>query len=183
MIWLIKNWRIALSSAVLILIVGMAVAIMHYRYLSVSVEKERDEAVQQRNSAQSIASNAIAAVRLFNDIAAANQQQADKIRHQSDQKVIEYRTILHREKTCDLPVPDDVAHGLLDYTNRIRAGALPADTGITDGADHATAATAATGTLTYCQAVLWINPLLAEIEKANSRFSDIRKIESSRAPQ
>jgi hypothetical protein len=33
----------------------------------------------------------------------------------SDKTVIEYREILRREKTCDLPVPADVAGGLLSY--------------------------------------------------------------------
>lgn len=42
-------------------------------------------------------------------------------------------------------------------------------------ADTADDRTAATSTMTYCQAVLWIRPLLAVIEKANNQLTGIRK--------
>ncbi|EKU4731029.1 hypothetical protein M2O48_005371, partial [Citrobacter freundii] len=42
--------------------------------------------------------------------------------------------------------------------------------------DNATTAS----TLTYCQAVLWIKPLLAAIEKANNQLAGIRRIEQER---
>jgi hypothetical protein len=57
----------------------------------------------------------------------------------SDKTVIEYREILRREKTCDLPVPADVAGGLLSYANRLRASAMHTDSGNADAAgDSAT---------------------------------------------
>ncbi|HDG1691799.1 TPA: hypothetical protein PFE16_003303, partial [Kluyvera georgiana] len=37
---------------------------------------------------------------------------------------------------------------------------------------------AAASSITYCQAVLWINPLLAAIEKANNQLAGIREIET-----
>ncbi|MDE9618270.1 hypothetical protein [Citrobacter portucalensis] len=95
----------------------------------------------------------------------------------AEKTVIEYREILRREKTCDLPVPADVAGGLLDYANRLRTGAMHTDSGSADAAsDNATTAS----TLTYCQAVLWIKPLLAAIEKANNQLAGIRRIEQER---
>ncbi|HHL3185073.1 TPA: hypothetical protein ACQ498_002194 [Citrobacter freundii] len=95
----------------------------------------------------------------------------------AEKTVIEYLEILRREKTCDLPVPADVAGGLLDYANRLRTGAMHTDSGSADAAsDNATTAS----TLTYCQAVLWIKPLLAAIEKANNQLAGIRRIEQER---
>ncbi|HCJ7746012.1 TPA: hypothetical protein NV473_004165 [Citrobacter freundii] len=95
----------------------------------------------------------------------------------TEKTVIEYREILRREKTCDMPVPADIAGGLLNYANRLRASAMHTDTGNTDAAsDSATAASS----ITYCQAVLWINPLLAAIEKANYQLTGIRDIEHIR---
>ncbi|MGS5500614.1 hypothetical protein [Citrobacter sp. SL156] len=95
----------------------------------------------------------------------------------TEKTVIEYREIIQREKTCDLPVPADVAGGLLDYANRLRTGAMHTDSGSADAAsDNATTAS----TLTYCQAVLWIKPLLAAIEKANNQLAGIRRIEQER---
>lgn len=98
----------------------------------------------------------------------------------TEKTVIEYREILQREKTCDLPVPADVAGGLLNYANRLRASAMHTDTG---NADEAGDSAAAASSITYCQAVLWINPLLAAIEKANNQLAGIREIEKTRASQ
>ncbi|HGH3373458.1 TPA: hypothetical protein ACJIK4_002972 [Kluyvera cryocrescens] len=95
----------------------------------------------------------------------------------AEKTVIEYREILRREKTCDLPVPADVAGGLLSYANRLRASAMHPDTG---NANAAGDSAAAASSITYCQAVLWINPLLAAIEKANNQLAGIREIEQDR---
>ncbi|HAN8704316.1 TPA: hypothetical protein IGN17_002501 [Escherichia coli] len=113
----------------------------------------------------------------FNQVAEYTGNLNSLIGASSEKTVIEYREILHREKTCDLPVPADVAGGLLEYTNRLRASAMHTDSGNADAAgDSATTASA----LTYCQAVLWINPLLATIEKANNQLAGIRQIERDR---
>lgn len=113
----------------------------------------------------------------FNQVAENASLMNSLIDAGAEKTVIEYREILRREKTCDLPVPADVAGGLLNYTNRLRASAMHTDTG---NADAASDSAASTGTLTYCQAVLWINPLLAVIEKANNQLAGIRQIEQER---
>ncbi|SQC97817.1 putative phage related protein [Escherichia coli] len=46
-----------------------------------------------------------------------------------EKTVIKYREVLLREKNCDFPVPVDIAVGLLNYANRLRASALHADSG------------------------------------------------------
>nr|WP_233456361.1 hypothetical protein [Enterobacter asburiae] len=113
----------------------------------------------------------------FNQVAEKASRLNSLIDASSDKTVIEYREILRREKTCDLPVPADVAGGLLEYTHRLRASAMHTNSGNADAAgDSATPPS----TLTYCQAVLWIKPLLAAIEKANNQLSGIREIEKGR---
>ena len=113
----------------------------------------------------------------FNQVAENASRFNSLIDAGAEKTVIEYREILRREKTCDLPVPADVAGGLLNYANRLRASAMHADSGNADAAgDSATTPS----TLTYCQAVLWIKPLLAAIEKANNQLAGIRKIENER---
>ncbi|MGG7523114.1 hypothetical protein ACQ3G4_17265 [bacterium BS0013] len=113
----------------------------------------------------------------FNQVAEYANRLNSLIDTSTEETVIEYREILRREKTCDLPVPADVAGGLLEYAHRLRASALHADT---DGPDAADDSTAAAGSMTYCQAVLWIKPLLAVIEKGNNNFAGIREIEKTR---
>lgn len=92
-------------------------------------------------------------------------------------KEIEYRTILKNQPTCDLAVPAAIAGGLLDYTNRLRSGAM---SGNTANANAASAGTTAASTLTYCQAVLWIDPLLAALDKANNQLLAIRQLDEER---
>ncbi|HCA7170568.1 hypothetical protein [Citrobacter freundii] len=116
----------------------------------------------------------------FNQVAENASRLNSLIDARTEKTVIEYREILRREKTCDLPVPANVAGGLLNYANRLRASAMHPDSGNADATgDSATAASP----ITYCQAVLWINPLLAAIEKANSQLAGIREIEKTRASQ
>lgn len=116
----------------------------------------------------------------FNQVAENASRLNSLIDAGTEKTVIEYRESLRREKTCDLPVPADVAGGLLNYANRLRASAMHTDTG---NADAAGDSTAAASSITYCQAVLWIKPLLAAIEKANNQLAGIREIEKTRASQ
>ncbi|ELH8607299.1 hypothetical protein [Enterobacter roggenkampii] len=113
----------------------------------------------------------------FNQVAEHANKLNSLIDTSTEETVIEYREILRREKTCDLPVPADVAGGLLKYAHRLRASAMHTDTSRPDAADDSTAAA---GSITYCQAVLWIKPLLALIEKGNNNLAGIRQIELER---
>ncbi|EOF7239597.1 hypothetical protein ACNPN6_00980 [Enterobacter quasiroggenkampii] len=113
----------------------------------------------------------------FNKVAEQTNRLNSLIDTSTEETVIEYREILRREKTCDLPVPADIAGGLLEYAHRLRASALHTDTNRPDTADDSAAAASS---MTYCQAVLWIKPLLAVIEKGNNNFAGIRQIELER---
>jgi len=113
----------------------------------------------------------------FNGIASGTVTANTSVDAKSEETVIEYRTILKREKTCDLPVPAGVSDGLLNYTYRLRASAMHGTSG---GTDTAGAGATASGQLTYCQAVLWIQPLLAALEKANNQLSTIQQAEQLR---
>lgn len=119
-------------------------------------------------------------VNRFNQVAQLAARNNAIIAGDAENTVIEYREILRREKTCDLPVPAHIADGLLSYANRLRANAMHADSGEPDTTDGGSAT--ASG-LTYCQAVLWIQPLLAAIEIANNQLASIREIEKTRTSQ
>nr|HAT2258372.1 hypothetical protein [Citrobacter freundii] len=113
----------------------------------------------------------------FNQVAENASRLNSLIDAGTEKTVIEYREILRREKTCDLPVPSDVAGGLLNYANRLRSSAMHPDSGKSNAADDSAASASA---MTYCQAILWIKPLLAVIEKGNNNFAGIRQIEQQR---
>ncbi|EMY7657166.1 TPA: hypothetical protein ACXIGD_000331 [Serratia marcescens] len=109
-----------------------------------------------------------------NEISTAATQYGINTEAATQGKEIEYRTILKKQPTCDLAVPAAIAGGLLDYTHRLRSRAMSADTG---DADATGAGATASGTLTYCQAVLWIDPLLAALDKANNQLLAIRQLD------
>lgn len=108
----------------------------------------------------------------FNQIATTAYRHGIQTEAKSQEKVIEYREILKKEFTCDLPMPQPIADGLLKYTYELRA--MYADP---QNADRASASAITTSTLTYCQAVLWIDPLLAALDKANEQLKKIKIIE------
>ncbi|WP_270840451.1 hypothetical protein [Enterobacter kobei] len=170
-------WHSIVLVAVVIVIAVLCVLLANSRSDVATLQSDND-VLRSDNTLQGavIAAQAFNFNR-FNQVAENASQLNSLIDANSDKTVIEYREILLREKTCDLPVPADIAGGLLSYTNRLRASAMHANSGNADAAgDSATTAS----TLTYCQAVLWIKPLLAAIEKANNQLAGIRQIEQER---
>lgn len=160
-----------------VVITGLSVALIKSCSNASSLQSDND-VLRSDNSLQrqAIATQAFN-FNLFNQVAEQANRLNSLIDTRTEETVIEYREILRREKTCDLPVPDDIAGGLLEYAHRLRSSAMHADTNGPDAADDRTAATSS---ITYCQAVLWIKPLLAVIEKGNNNFAGIRQIEQER---
>ncbi|MCM8064330.1 hypothetical protein M8U32_12990 [Enterobacter hormaechei] len=160
-----------------VVIAGLSVALIKSCSNASSLQSDND-VLRSDNSLQGkvIATQAFNFNR-FNQIAEHANRLNSLIDTTTEETVIEYREILRREKTCDMPVPADIAGGLLEYAHRLRSSAMHADT---DRADTADDRTAASSTMTYCQAILWIKPLLAVIEKGNNSFLAIRQIERAR---
>lgn len=160
-----------------VVIAGLSVALVKSCSNASSLKSDND-VLRSDNSLQGqvIATQAFNFNR-FNQVAEHANRLNALIDTSTEETVIEYREILRREKTCDLPVPADIAGGLLEYAYRLRSSAMHADT---DGPDTADDSTAAAGSITYCQAVLWIKPLLAVIEKGNNNLAGIRQIEKER---
>lgn len=160
-----------------VIIAGLSIALAKSCSDASSIQSDND-VLRSDNSLQAkvIATQSFNFNR-FNQVAEHANRLNSLIDTSTEETVIEYREILRREKTCDLPVPADIAGGLLEYAYRLRSSAMHADT---DGPDAADDSTAATSTMTYCQAVLWIKPLLAVIEKGNNNLAGIRQIEQER---
>ncbi|MGF7408387.1 hypothetical protein [Providencia alcalifaciens] len=112
----------------------------------------------------------------FNQIATDAYRRGIQAEAKSQEKVIEYREILKKELTCDLPVPQLITDGLLKYTYELRS--MYADP---QNTNRASTSTITIGTLTYCQAVLWIDPLLSALDSANVQLKAIREIEAARS--
>ncbi|MBJ9182464.1 hypothetical protein I5473_19915 [Citrobacter freundii] len=178
------SWRWWLAIIAVVIVVG-AIAILGVLLANSQADlstAQSDKRVLEHDNAlqgQVIATQAFNFNR-FNQVSENASSLNSLIDAGTEKTVIEYREILRREKTCDLPVPDDVAGGLLDYANSLRSSAMHTNS---VGPDEADDRTVAASPLTYCQAVLWIKPLLAVIEKGNNNFAGIREIEETRALQ
>lgn len=171
------DWRTMVWGLLLVMAIAAA-KLASYYHGQLAMQVTANQQLQRDNDQQGavIATQAFQFNR-FNEIADRQQQYAVTLTGKAQEKEIEYRTILKSEPTCALPVPASIAGGLLEYANSLRASAMHADT---SESDIARSGPAATGTLTYCQAVLWIDPLLMAIDQANSQLAGIRKIERSR---
>ncbi|HGM6763626.1 TPA: hypothetical protein ACKQER_004171 [Serratia marcescens] len=167
----------ALGAALLIIVIVLAWLAFHFHSSAVKA----GDKVKQLQSDNSLQANTIATQALqfqrANEISNAANQYGINTDAATQGKEIEYRTILKKQPTCDLAVPAAVAGGLLDYTHRLRSRAMSADTIV---ADATGAGATASGTLTYCQAVLWIDPLLAALDKANNQLLAIRRLDEER---
>ncbi|CAI0695908.1 Uncharacterised protein [Serratia fonticola] len=120
------------------------------------------------------ATNAVQALQfqLANEISAAAGHYSVTIQAKSEERQNENRKALKNEECADRYIPDSTAQRLLQYTDGLRAVAMR-DTG---ELDRATARSAATGRLTYRQAVLWIDPLLTLLDRANNDRAAIRQL-------
>ena len=126
---------------------------------------------------QKLIDNAYISIDIFNHAAAANASRNMQAEAKSQEKQIEYRTIIRKEPTCNLYIPQPVSDGLFSHVYAIRESAMRSAPGI---ADTTGAGTAATRRLTYCQAVEWIEPLLTALGQANGQLMDIRKTDAER---
>lgn len=171
------SWRSVLLVVVTAIIAALCILLANSRADIATLQSDND-VLRNDNSLQGsvIAAQSFNFSR-FNLVADQASRLNSLIDAGTEEKVIEYREILRREKTCDLPVPADIAGGLLEYAHRLRSSAMHANSDNVDAADGSS--TSASG-LTYCQAVLWIKPLLATIEKGNNSLAGIRQIEQER---
>lgn len=169
--------KVNLSLIVIIVIAGLSLALVK-SCADVKIVQSDIDVLRSDNALQGqvIATQAFNFSR-FNQVAEQANRLNSLIDVSTEETVIEYREILRREKTCDLLVPADIAGGLLEYAYRLRSSAMHAST---DGPDAADGRAAAASSITYCQAVLWIKPLLAVIEMGNNKFAGIREIEEVR---
>lgn len=175
------NKAAVIATLIIFALIGLLLALSFHFYGDSVEAKGKVSQLQSDNAlqAQTVSTQAFNFQR-SNQIASAAQQYGVQITGKSQEKEIEYRTILKSEPACDLPIPTVISDSLYDYANRLRASAMHSDT----GQPIAAAVSATTSRrITYCQTVLWIEPLLTLIDTANAQLEGIRKIENLRAKQ
>jgi len=167
-----------IATLIILALIGLLLALAFHFYGAFVEANAKVDQLQSDNAlqAQTVATQAFNFQR-SNQIARAAEQYAVQKTGKSQEREIEYRTILKSEPTCALPIPAGIADSLYDYANRLRASAMHSDTGQPIGA--AVSATTSRR-ITYCQAVFLIDPLLTLIDQGNSQLAGIRQIEEAR---
>ncbi|QJU39048.1 MULTISPECIES: hypothetical protein [Serratia] len=175
---LLKNWRLGVGAA---LVAALAICLWSVSYYSERAERAEGRArqLQADNSLQgeTIATQTLQFNRM-NQIAGAVAGYQMAVGLKSEEAQNEIRTIVKRDPAGRQCVDPVVAQRVLDYANRLRSSAVP---GLAAGTIPTnTAAPAAGCRLTYGQAVLWIDPLLAALDKANNQLRAIQRLDGER---
>ncbi len=163
---------IAITGVLVVVILALGGAAFYFH--GEAVDRAADLRLMKKDLDTANATNAVQAFQfqLANEISAAAGQYSVTINAKSEERQNENRKALKNEECADRYIPDATAQRLLQYTDGLRAVAMR-DTG---ELDRATARAAATGRLTYRQAVLWIDPLLTLLDRANNDRAAIRKL-------
>ncbi|MEI9716170.1 hypothetical protein V5049_12095 [Moellerella wisconsensis] len=116
------------SSVLLISIVGLGWWVVIEHDKRIALERENTQLVKERDQQAGIIAGQSLDFNRFNQIAASAQRNSTQAEAKSQEKAIEYRTILKKEPACDQLVPQPIADGLFEYTHSLRAGEMHSDT-------------------------------------------------------
>lgn len=119
----------AMLAAVLIAIfTGLAWLAFHYYGQSVEKDKTITTVTGERNEAQFTLGNYTTTVRLFNDIAKANEHEKNRISNNGEVRAAAIKKDIAGDECAVRPVPATAADLLRKHANKIRSGATSTDT-------------------------------------------------------
>lgn len=160
--------------------VTLSLSLSHYKSKAEKQGKTIVRLTDERDAAQSAASMQAFKFQRYNEIAASANQYGISLKAKTEERQREDRTIIKRESCAVQYVPVAIAERVLKYTDALRAGAV---FGVTSNANGANVGATAARRLTYAQAVLWLDPLLATIDEGNQRFEAIRTADGVRSDE
>jgi len=133
MSWLANNWRSVLWFLLVAAVVTFGTAASHYHARMLQAQEKVSAALQARKKAESIASNLITAVTLFNDIGKAAHDARYQNETESERRIVYIRQSIQRDACAAHPVPADAADSLRKHNERIRSAPGSAHSGRTAG--------------------------------------------------
>lgn len=165
---------IAIASVLLVVILCLGGTAFYFH--KVAVEKVGQLSQLQSDLDESKATQALQAFQFqrSNEIAAQAGSYNVTISAKSEERQIENRKDLKVEECADRYIPDSTAQRMYDYTDGLRARAMR-NSGQPDGT---LTGTTSPHRMTYRQAVLWLDPLLTLLDRANNDRALIRSLPS-----
>lgn len=119
----------ALVAILTLILFGFGFVAFHYQAKAAGLEKDKTILTGERDVAQFTLGNYTTSVRLFNDIAKANENDKQKIAQAGEARVVYIREAIKGDDCTNKPVPVAAADLLRKHANQIRSGATSTDTG------------------------------------------------------
>ncbi|WP_162556666.1 hypothetical protein [Proteus faecis] len=85
---------------------------------------ENKQLTKENESYSKLLSDQVFQFNRFNQIATTAYRHSIQADAKSQEKIIEYRTILKKDPNCDSLVPQSIADSLYEYTNELRSSAM-----------------------------------------------------------
>lgn len=124
-----KFW---LPALMVVLIGALAISASHYKGKAEQERQRADGAEQQVNAAQTITSNVLTTMTIFNTIVEANQHAKEQIALDASGASADIRVAVANDDCTNRPVPAGAVKRLQQYKDRLRQGASGAATGQPD---------------------------------------------------
>ena len=122
-----------ISAIVICLVVCLGWLAMHYHNAASEQKTRADNAEQQVNAAQTITSNVLTTMTIFNTIAEANQHAKEQIALDASGASADIRVAVANDDCTNRPVPAGAVKRLHDYADGLRAGSGSSVTSQPDG--------------------------------------------------
>ena len=125
-----KFW---LPALMVVLIGALAISASHYKGKAEQERQRADGAEQQVNAAQTITSNVLTTMTIFNTIVEANQHAKEQIALDASGASADIKVAVANDDCARRPVPDGAVKRLQQYADGLRQGAGGAAPGKPDG--------------------------------------------------
>ncbi|EML7115166.1 DUF2570 domain-containing protein [Klebsiella variicola] len=125
-----KFW---LPALMVVLIVALAISASHYKGKAEQERQRADGAEQQANAAQTITSNVLTTMTIFNTISEANQHAKEQIALDASGASADIRVAVANDDCTNRPVPAGAVKRLQQFANGLRQSAGGPVTGQPDG--------------------------------------------------
>ncbi|HIB5012326.1 DUF2570 domain-containing protein [Klebsiella pneumoniae] len=123
---------VIISAIVICLMVCLGWLAMHYHNAAAEQKTRADNAEQQANTAQTITSNVLTTMTIFNTIVEANQHAKEQIALDASGASADIRVAVANDDCAPRDIPASAVKRLQQYKDRLRQGASGAATGQPD---------------------------------------------------
>lgn len=118
------KWGAVTISILALIIIGLGVTVKIQRSSNIHLQAENKTLTQQKEQAEAITSNVIAAVNLINDISRAAHEEKEILASDAGARVVYIRDKLARDACANTVIDNDAVNSLRVYADGLRKATL-----------------------------------------------------------